>query len=197
MDNDAAKEIFDELFSHLERLETQSEALLQFMKEKKRVTGKQLGPYLEKAGNASNVRWRAARVRIERLLSPTGKESAEARRKDETQSVKAGDRPSQHAETQTPAASREQEARPASGEAKAAETRETPPPEQHQPAPAAEAKSAEPSGPHPATQEAPSGKPDTDDHRAASAENRPAAAQTGKQDLPQGEHTSAVDKEAA
>jgi hypothetical protein len=70
MNNEAMKEVLNELFSHLEKLETQSEAILQFLKEKKRVTDKQLAPYLEQAGNASNVRWRAARVRIERLLSP-------------------------------------------------------------------------------------------------------------------------------
>jgi hypothetical protein len=70
MNNEAVKEILNELFSHLEKLETQSEAILQFLKEKKRVTDKQLAPYLEQAGNASNVRWRAARVRIERLLKP-------------------------------------------------------------------------------------------------------------------------------
>jgi hypothetical protein len=70
MNSEAAKEIFNELFSHLERLETQSEAILQFLKEKKRVTDKQLAPYLEQAGNASNVKWRAARVRIEHLLAP-------------------------------------------------------------------------------------------------------------------------------
>ena len=38
MDNQAIKEVLNELFSHLERLETQSEAILQFLKEKKRVT---------------------------------------------------------------------------------------------------------------------------------------------------------------
>jgi len=70
MNNEAMKEVLNELFSHLERLETQSEAILQFLKEKKRVTEKQLAPYLEQAGNASNVKWRAARVRIEHLLSP-------------------------------------------------------------------------------------------------------------------------------
>jgi len=70
MDNKAMKEILNELFSHLERLETQNEAILQFLKEKKRVTDKQLAPYLEQAGNASNVKWRAARVRIDHLLSP-------------------------------------------------------------------------------------------------------------------------------
>jgi hypothetical protein len=70
MNNEAMKEVLNELFSHLERLEMQNEAILQFLKEKKRVTDKQLAPYLEQAGNASNVRWRAARVRIERMLSP-------------------------------------------------------------------------------------------------------------------------------
>jgi hypothetical protein len=60
----------NELFSHLEKLETQNEAILQFLKEKKRVTDKQLAPYLEQAGNASSVKWRAARVRINHLLEP-------------------------------------------------------------------------------------------------------------------------------
>ena len=70
MNNEAMKEVLNELFSHLERLETQNEAILQFLKEKKRVTDKQLAPYLEQAGNASNVKWRAARVRIDHLLAP-------------------------------------------------------------------------------------------------------------------------------
>jgi hypothetical protein len=70
MNNEAMKEVLNDLFSHLERLETQTEAILQFLKEKKRVTDKQLAPYLEQAGNATGVRWRAARVRIEHLLSP-------------------------------------------------------------------------------------------------------------------------------
>ena len=76
---DPIKEILNELFSHLERLETQSDAILQFLKEKKRVTDKQLAPYLEQAGNASNVRWRAARVRIEHLLSSMETEEAETK----------------------------------------------------------------------------------------------------------------------
>jgi len=70
MNNEAIKEVLNELFSHLERLETQNEAILQFLKEKKRVTEKQLAPYLEQAGNASSVKWRAARVRINHLLEP-------------------------------------------------------------------------------------------------------------------------------
>jgi hypothetical protein len=70
MNNEAMKEVLNELFSHLEKLETQSEAILQFLKEKKRVSDKQLAPYLEQAGNASSVKWRAARVRINHLLEP-------------------------------------------------------------------------------------------------------------------------------
>jgi hypothetical protein len=70
MNNEAMKEVLNELFSHLERLETQNEAILQFLKEKKRVTDKQLAPYPEQAGNASSVKWRAARVRIDHLLEP-------------------------------------------------------------------------------------------------------------------------------
>ena len=70
MNNEAMKEVLNQLFSHLERLETQTEAILQFLKEKKRVTDKQLAPYLEQAGNASSVKWHAARVRINHLLEP-------------------------------------------------------------------------------------------------------------------------------
>ena len=75
MDSQSIKEIFNELYSHLERLETQSTAILQFLKEKKRVTDKQLAPYLEQAGNASNVKWRAERVRMEYLLTQATEES--------------------------------------------------------------------------------------------------------------------------
>jgi len=86
MNNEAMKEVLNELFSHLERLETQNEAILQFLKEKKRVTDKQLAPYLEQAGNASSVRWRAARVRIDHLLEPEHPEKE----------IKLGKRPELH-----------------------------------------------------------------------------------------------------
>jgi hypothetical protein len=95
MNSEAVKEILNELFSHLERLETQSEAILQFLKEKKRVTDKQLAPYLEQAGNASNVRWRAARVRIERLLSAENPEKE----------IKLGKKPELHEDSSRAASS--------------------------------------------------------------------------------------------
>jgi outer membrane biosynthesis protein TonB len=67
------KEILGELFSLLESLETQSLAIMQFVKDKGIATDDALKPYLEQAGNASSVKWRAARVRMEYLLSPIEK----------------------------------------------------------------------------------------------------------------------------
>lgn len=69
MDENIAREILDELFSSLETLETRSAALLQFVKNKGLASEQELAPYFEQAANASSVRWRAARVRIEHLLA--------------------------------------------------------------------------------------------------------------------------------
>jgi hypothetical protein len=63
------QEIVHELFSSLESLETQSAAILQFLKDKGLADEKELAPYLEQSGNASSVRWRGARVRIDHLIS--------------------------------------------------------------------------------------------------------------------------------
>ncbi len=138
MNNEAMKEVLNELFSHLERLETQSEAILQFLKEKKRVTDKQLAPYLEQAGNASNVRWRAARVRIDRLLKPEHpeeeiklgkrpelKEDLPEVKKTEVKQTEGADKETKRAETgdtglkeqEKPAAIEAAQARPADGKA--------------------------------------------------------------------------------
>jgi hypothetical protein len=69
MDEGMVQEILHELFSSFERMETQSSAILQFMKDKGIATDEELAPYLESAGNASGVRWLAARVRIDYLIS--------------------------------------------------------------------------------------------------------------------------------
>jgi hypothetical protein len=69
MDEAILQQIFDELFSALEPLETQNAALLQFLKAKSIATDEELAPYLEQAGNASNVRWRGVRVRTAALIS--------------------------------------------------------------------------------------------------------------------------------
>ena len=102
MNNEAMKEVLNELFSHLEKLETQSEAILQFLKEKKRVTDKQLAPYLEQAGNASGVRWRAARVRINHLLEPEHPE----------EEIKLGKKPELHEAPSTASSTASSESKP-------------------------------------------------------------------------------------
>jgi hypothetical protein len=94
MDREAIKEVLDILFSNLEKLETDTEAIKQFLKEKQKVSHDQLAPYLDQAGKASYVRWLAARVRVEYLLAPllgdedSGKEK-KADQENETPSVAA------------------------------------------------------------------------------------------------------------
>jgi hypothetical protein len=83
MNEKILQEILHELFSSLESLDTQSTAVLQFLKDKGIGSEEELAPYLERAGNASNVRWLAVRVRIEYLLS-TAMQAAEQGEKKES-----------------------------------------------------------------------------------------------------------------
>ena len=69
MNEDIVQEILHELFSSLETLETQSTAILQLLKDKGLASEQELALQLEKSGNASSVRWRAAQVRIDHLVS--------------------------------------------------------------------------------------------------------------------------------
>ena len=75
MERNALKELLDELLPSLEALEGRTGAILEFMRDKGLATDEELAPYLEQANNAANVRWLAARLRINRILA-TVEESA-------------------------------------------------------------------------------------------------------------------------
>ena len=73
MDANPVEQALKELLPYLEDLETRSQAALQLLKDRERITDEQLAPYLERAAQASSVKWRAARVRMEYLLSTVSK----------------------------------------------------------------------------------------------------------------------------
>ena len=55
-------------FRYWELLETRSAAILLLLKDRGMARDEQLGPYLEEAANASNVKWVAARLRMKSVL---------------------------------------------------------------------------------------------------------------------------------
>lgn len=69
MDEKIIQQILDELFLSFENSETQVASLVLCLKDQGIVTEEMLAPFLEQAGNASNVRWRAARLRMGSLIS--------------------------------------------------------------------------------------------------------------------------------
>ncbi len=85
MDLKVAEEFLDELFSSLEAQETQSAAVLQFLKDHGNATDEQLASYMERASKASNVRWRAARLRLMSLLSSAVKDAEKSSQREPAQ----------------------------------------------------------------------------------------------------------------
>lgn len=83
MDESLVSQILDELISSLEPLEAQNRALIQFVKDKGIASDDVLAPYLERAANASNVRWRAFRLRTLSLISSAMKAPVEEQKKEE------------------------------------------------------------------------------------------------------------------
>jgi hypothetical protein len=69
LSDNPAQQVIEGLFPYFEGLETQTAAILQFLRDKGIATEEQLAPYLEQARTASGVKWRAARVRMEYLFS--------------------------------------------------------------------------------------------------------------------------------
>jgi hypothetical protein len=90
---DQLKEILGELFSLLEAMETSNLAVLQFLKEKGIANEKEFAHFLEQAGNASSVKWRAARVRMEYLLTPIKKENLQEKHEVKEASTGAKESP--------------------------------------------------------------------------------------------------------
>jgi hypothetical protein len=78
MSEDSTKQIFSDLFRYLEVLETQNAAMLQFLKDKKVIKESQFSSYLEQAAAATDVKWRAARVRMEHLLAEVPQPKAQS-----------------------------------------------------------------------------------------------------------------------
>ena len=108
MNEDAAKEILVELFASLEASETQSGAIVQFLKAKGIASDEVLAPYFEEAGKASSVRWLAARARMEHLLTSALKNEEKA----SSQSTKA---PSENKREEGSQEKTSKETRPESG----------------------------------------------------------------------------------
>jgi hypothetical protein len=82
--NNFVQEILHDLFSSLEALETQSTAILQFLKAKGIATDEELASRLEQAGTASSVRWRGVRVRADYLFASAIKAAEQAAENEST-----------------------------------------------------------------------------------------------------------------
>lgn len=84
MDDKPSERALKELLPYLEDLETCTQAILQLLKDRDGITDQELAPYLEQAGRFSNVKWRAARVRMEHLFMAVVNEEKQSDKKSET-----------------------------------------------------------------------------------------------------------------
>jgi hypothetical protein len=120
------KEILEELFSLLETFETQSIAITQFLKDQGIATDEKLAPYLDRAGNASSVKWRAARARMQYLLSPVQDKKKDSEQSDKSpesdkkanQTIQAGSTEGTPPATEKNAATKEAQANTQKAESK-------------------------------------------------------------------------------
>jgi hypothetical protein len=93
MDEKLTQELLDEFLPTLEVLDTENTAILQFLKDKGIADEEQLAPYLEQAAKASDVKWRATRLRLNHLISSAAKAAERTTQKEsekiQTKSEKA------------------------------------------------------------------------------------------------------------
>ena len=73
MDEKLTQELLDEFLPTLEVLDTENTAILQFLKDKGIADEEQLAPYLEQAAKASDVKWRATRLRLDTHRNPASR----------------------------------------------------------------------------------------------------------------------------
>src|SRR5207237_9941319 len=69
MSENSIKQILSDLLPYFEALEAQSSAILQLLRDKQIATDSELTRYLEQAGDASSVKWRAGRGRVEQPIA--------------------------------------------------------------------------------------------------------------------------------
>ena len=62
-------ELLDEIMPTIQAADSTGAAIVRVLKDKKIVSEDELAPYLEQAANASSVKQRAARLRVERLFT--------------------------------------------------------------------------------------------------------------------------------
>jgi hypothetical protein len=94
MDENISRQILDDLLPSLEALDTKASALLQLLKDKGIATPEEITAHLNQAANSSNIRWRAARVRLDYLLSAAAKPHEQAADKKAENKVEAAEKKS-------------------------------------------------------------------------------------------------------
>jgi hypothetical protein len=82
VDQNVTDYLLQELLPAFEDLDAQSAAILSFLKDRGIATDEALKPYLEQAGMASSVKWRAVRARLAHLLAPPPKAATEVAKKE-------------------------------------------------------------------------------------------------------------------
>jgi hypothetical protein len=176
MDTAVVEQLLDEMLAALEELETKATATLQYLKDKGHATDEDLAPYFEQAGNASNVRWRASRLRMMSLVSsalkgadlhkeksqPSG-QTAKKEKPEESLKIQAPAEPEQsaerssdegaHARSQAKASTQpgsDARKRSASEEGRVPQTEQSPPAEEKNTSSEQKATAAKPGGTQPA-----------------------------------------------